>query len=130
MATRPQWINANPLQKDAASAKATVTQTAANALLTWQSFDLNKGETLVFDQQGHADWTVLNRIVAGPRGADGSRFVASPSTILGSIEAPGSVYVIKSQWRDVRPDGAGQCAFLHRLGARCRRPDHDPGRAQ
>ena len=50
-----------------ASATATVKQTAANALLTWQSFDLNKGETLVFDQQDHADWTVLNRVVAGPR---------------------------------------------------------------
>ena len=46
------WINANPLQKDTASATATVKQTAANALLTWQSFDLNKGEKLIFDQQG------------------------------------------------------------------------------
>lgn len=88
------WINADRLQKDTASATATVKQTAANALLTWQSFDLNKGEKLVFDQQGNADWTVLNRVVAGPRGADGSRFVASPSMILGTIEAPGSVYVI------------------------------------
>ncbi|HJT44108.1 MAG TPA: filamentous hemagglutinin family protein [Rhizomicrobium sp.] len=88
------WINADALQKDTANATATVKQTAANALLTWQSFDLNKGEKLIFDQQGHADWTVLNRIVAGPRDASGSRFVASPSTILGSIEAPGSVYVI------------------------------------
>ncbi|HKY19223.1 MAG TPA: filamentous hemagglutinin family protein [Rhizomicrobium sp.] len=88
------WINADALQKDTANATATVKQTAANALLTWQSFDLNKGEKLVFDQQGNADWTVLNRIVAGPRDASGSRFVASPSMILGSIEAPGSVYVI------------------------------------
>jgi len=88
------WINADPLKKDTASATATVKQTAANALLTWQSFDLNKGEKLVFDQQGNADWTVLNRVVAGPRDASGSRFVASPSMILGSIEAPGSVYVI------------------------------------
>jgi filamentous hemagglutinin family protein len=88
------WINADPLQKNTAKATATIKQTAANALLTWQSFDINKGETLVFDQQGHADWTVLNRIVAGPRGADGSRFVASPTTILGSIKATGSVYVI------------------------------------
>jgi filamentous hemagglutinin family protein len=89
-----QWINADPIKKNIAKATATVKQTAANALLTWQSFDINKGETLVFDQQGHADWTVLNRIVAGPRGADGSRFIASPSYILGSIKAPGTVYVI------------------------------------
>ncbi len=88
------WINAQPLKKNIAKATATVKQTAANALLTWQSFDINKGETLVFDQQGHADWTVLNRIVAGPRGADGSRLVASPSYILGAIKAPGTVYVI------------------------------------
>jgi filamentous hemagglutinin family protein len=88
------WINADPLSKNAATATATVKQTATNALLTWQSFDLNKGETLVFDQHAHADWTVLNRVVAGPRGADGSRFIASPSYILGSIKAPGSVYVI------------------------------------
>ena len=88
------WTNAERLQKDTASATATVKQTAANALLTWQSFDLDTGETLVFDQQDHADWTVLNRIVAGPRDADGSRFVASPSMILGKIQAPGSVYVI------------------------------------
>ena len=88
------WINADRLQKDASTATATVKQTATNALLTWQSFDLNKGEKLVFDQQGNSDWTVLNRVVAGPRGADGSRFVASPSMILGTISAPGSVYVI------------------------------------
>ncbi|HWC62049.1 MAG TPA: filamentous hemagglutinin N-terminal domain-containing protein, partial [Rhizomicrobium sp.] len=88
------WINADPLQKNLGTATATVRQTSANAVLTWQSFDLNKGETLVFDQQNNADWTVLNRIVAGPRGTDGSRFVASPTMVLGSIQAPGSVYVI------------------------------------
>jgi filamentous hemagglutinin family protein len=88
------WINAGPLQKNGATATATVHQTAPNALLTWQSFDLNKGETLVFDQQGGATWTVLNRIVAAPPAADGSRFVASPSYILGSVQAPGGVYVI------------------------------------
>ncbi len=88
------WINAGHLQKDASAATATVHQTSANAILTWQSFDLNKGETLIFDQQGHSDWTVLNRIVAGPADASGSRFVASPSMILGSIQAPGSIYII------------------------------------
>jgi filamentous hemagglutinin family protein len=89
-----QWINADPLTKDTGSATATVKQNAASALLTWQSLDLNLGEKLIFDQQGHSDWIVLNRVVAGPRDASGSRFVASPSQILGSIEAPGSVYVI------------------------------------
>ena len=88
------WINADKLQKNTSTATATVHQTSANAILTWQSFDLNKGETLVFDQQNHTDWTVLNRIVAGPPDASGSRFVASPSMILGSIQAPGSIYII------------------------------------
>jgi filamentous hemagglutinin family protein len=88
------WQNAGALQKNAATKTATVAQTASKALLTWQSFDLNKGETLVFNQQGNADWTVLNRIVAGPANASGSRFVASPTYILGSIKADGSVYVI------------------------------------
>ena len=92
------WINANPIDPTAdintATATETIHQTAANSLLTWQSFDLNKGETLVFDQQGHADWTVLNRIVAGRDPITGARTVATPSYILGSIQAPGSVYVI------------------------------------
>lgn len=78
------WINANPLQKDTATATATVEQTAANALLEWAKFDLFTGETLVFDQHGHADWTVLNRIVAGD----------APSRIFGAIKADGAVYVI------------------------------------
>ncbi|HEX3487412.1 MAG TPA: filamentous hemagglutinin family protein [Micropepsaceae bacterium] len=85
------WINANPLQKNSGNSTATVQQTAPNALLTWKSFDLNNGETLVFDQQDNATWTVLNRIVAGSA-ADGTRL--SPSYILGAIKAPGSVYVI------------------------------------
>ncbi|HXJ03315.1 MAG TPA: filamentous hemagglutinin N-terminal domain-containing protein, partial [Micropepsaceae bacterium] len=89
------WVNADPLKKDASTATATVKQTAANALLNWQSFDLDKGETIVFDQQDHTEWTVLNRIVAGPRDpVTGSRFVASPSVVLGKIQAPGSVYII------------------------------------
>jgi filamentous hemagglutinin family protein len=86
------WIGADPLQKDVPNKVATVKQTAPNALLTWQSFDIDVGETLRFDQQ--ADWTVLNRVTAGPRGPDGSRFIAAPSQILGKIEAPGTVYVI------------------------------------
>ena len=86
------WINANPATVSGST--ETIQQTASNAILTWQSFDLNKGETLIFNQQS-ADWTVLNRITAGPPDPiSGSRFVASPSYILGSIQAPGSVYVI------------------------------------
>ena len=88
------WINANPLRKDVATKTSTVEQTDANAVLKWRGLDLNADETLVFDQKGHADWNVLNRIEAGPRNPDGSRFVASPTTILGKVKADGAVYVI------------------------------------
>src|SRR5262249_42095827 len=92
------WINANPLKKDAATKTAIVEQTDVNAVLKWRGLDLDADETLVFDQQGHADWNVLNRVEAGPRNPDGSRFVASPTTILGKIKADGAVYIIN-------PDG-------------------------
>lgn len=67
----------------------TVRQEAAQALLTWQSFNVGRETVLNFDQSaGGADsdnWTVFNRVVdAG----------ASPSQILGSITAEGQVYVI------------------------------------
>ena len=38
-----KWINADPLQKDTATATATVKQKAANALLTWQSLRSEQG---------------------------------------------------------------------------------------
>jgi filamentous hemagglutinin family protein len=98
------WVNADPLQKNAATETATVEQTGSNAILTWQSFDLNTGETLVFNQQGNATWNVLNRIVAGPPGAGGARFVATPSQILGSIKADGNVYVINPNGVIFGPD--------------------------
>jgi filamentous hemagglutinin len=66
----------------------TVTQTAQQALLTWQSFNIGKNTTLDFDQSlGGADvgdWVAINKIAAN----------ISPSEILGSIQAPGQVYVI------------------------------------
>src|SRR5262249_11313375 len=41
--------------------------------------------TLTFDQQGHADWVALNRVVGNS---------VAPSQILGSVKADGTVLVI------------------------------------
>lgn len=69
----------------------TVKQTAQQALLTWQSFNIGKETTLKFDQSSGGDnvsqWIAFNKVV------DPS---ARPSQILGSIQAPGQVYVINT----------------------------------
>uniref|UniRef100_Q07N99 Filamentous haemagglutinin family outer membrane protein n=1 Tax=Rhodopseudomonas palustris (strain BisA53) TaxID=316055 RepID=Q07N99_RHOP5 len=61
-----------------------VRQTAARALLNWQSFNVGARTTLTFDQQGNRDWVALNRVNAA----------TAPSQILGNIKADGQVYVI------------------------------------
>ncbi len=87
------WLNADlPTQTNAADGKTTVTvkQTASKAILTWDSFNVGKNTTLEFDQHsgtqsdGTNDWIALNRVSAG----------ASPSQILGTLKADGSVYLI------------------------------------
>ncbi len=66
----------------------TITQTAQQALLTWQTFNIGKNTTLDFDQSlggsNVADWVAINKV------ADN----IAPSQVLGSIQAPGQVYVI------------------------------------
>jgi filamentous hemagglutinin len=66
----------------------TITQTAQQALLTWQTFNIGKNTTLDFDQSaGGSDvgqWIAINKV------ADD----IVPSQILGAIQAPGQVYVI------------------------------------
>jgi filamentous hemagglutinin family protein len=67
----------------------TVTQDAQQALLYWSTFNIGKNTILDFDQSAGGalvgDWVAINRIL------DPS---LAPSRILGSIEAPGQVYVI------------------------------------
>ncbi|MGC3989375.1 MAG: filamentous hemagglutinin N-terminal domain-containing protein [Chthoniobacteraceae bacterium] len=69
----------------------TIKQTSADALLQWQTFNIGKNTTLSFNQNGGGDnvgkWIAFNEI-SDPSG--------SPSQILGSIQAPGQVYVINS----------------------------------
>ncbi|MCS6248268.1 MAG: filamentous hemagglutinin family protein, partial [Opitutus sp.] len=62
----------------------TVEQNDAKAMLTWQNFNIGRETKLRFNQGG-GDWIAFNQIV------DPS---ANPTRILGSIEAPGQVYVI------------------------------------
>ncbi|MGY3583556.1 filamentous hemagglutinin family protein [Bradyrhizobium sp. USDA 4341] len=61
----------------------TVNQTAPQAILNWQSFNVGSQTTLNFNQQA-SNWTALNRVVGN----------TGPSQILGRITAPGQVLVI------------------------------------
>ncbi|WP_158231291.1 filamentous hemagglutinin family protein [Bradyrhizobium sp. C9] len=61
----------------------TVNQTAPQAILNWQSFNVGSQTTLNFNQQA-GNWTALNRVVGN----------TGPSQILGRITAPGQVLVI------------------------------------
>ncbi|MFZ4694929.1 MAG: filamentous hemagglutinin N-terminal domain-containing protein, partial [Verrucomicrobiia bacterium] len=80
------WVNAKtPVQTtDGSSTTVTIEQTAAQAILNWSSFNVGKNTTLSY-QQGGTDWVALNKI-QDPSGV--------PSQILGTIKAPGAVYVI------------------------------------
>ncbi|MEZ0276697.1 MAG: filamentous hemagglutinin N-terminal domain-containing protein, partial [Roseimicrobium sp.] len=69
--------------------RVTVKQNAPQALLNWQTFNVGRNTHLHFDQSaGGSDvgqWIAFNK-VNDPSG--------SPSQILGSITAPGQVYII------------------------------------
>ncbi len=83
------WQGANLPVQSVANGQVTVTiqQTAPQALLNWQTFNLGKNTTAYFNQSAggsSADtWVALNQIWA-----------QSPSQILGSIKAQGQVYLI------------------------------------
>ncbi|MCE0484088.1 MAG: filamentous hemagglutinin family protein [Methylacidiphilales bacterium] len=84
------WVNAKTPTQSVSNGQTTVTvtQTAQQALLNWQTFNIGKNTTLDFDQSaGGADvaqWVAINKVAAS----------IAPSQILGSIQAPGQVYVI------------------------------------
>lgn len=63
----------------------TIQQSADKAVVDWNSLNLNRGETLNFDQQGNKSWQILNLIHS-----------ASPSTIAGNLNADGHVYLYNS----------------------------------
>lgn len=60
----------------------TIQQSADKAVVDWNSLNLNRGETLNFDQQGNRNWQILNLIHS-----------ASPSSISGNLNADGHVYL-------------------------------------
>ena len=105
------WQNANAPVQTASAGKTTVEvkQTAAKAILTWDSFNVGRNTTLYFNQSGGNqsnggnDWIALNRI-NDPSGA--------PSQIFGKIKAEGSVYLIN---RNGILFGAGSQVNTHSL---------------
>jgi filamentous hemagglutinin family protein len=92
-ANSPLWSGANlPTQSSSGGrTNVTVQQTSQQAALTWQTFNVGKSTALTFDQSAGGSaantWVVVNRV------NDSS---AQPSQILGSITAPGQVYVINA----------------------------------
>jgi filamentous hemagglutinin family protein len=79
------WQGANLPTQSVSGGQATVTveQTAARAILNWQTFNVGSQTTLNFNQQA-SNWTALNRVGGN----------LAPSQILGRINAPGQVLVI------------------------------------
>ncbi len=80
------WSGANaPTQSTSGGqTSVTVNQTAPQAILNWQTFNVGAQTTLTFNQQGNASWTALNRVIGN----------LGPSQILGNIKADGQVLVI------------------------------------
>ena len=80
------WQGADaPVESEGEDGRTVVTvgQTESKAILSWDSFNVGRETNLVFDQQGNADWAVLNRV-----------FDINPSRIEGSITADGTVLVM------------------------------------
>jgi filamentous hemagglutinin family protein len=88
------WQGAN--LPTATGNQVTVNQTAQRAVLSWTTFNVGQHTTLTFNQQGNASWVALNRVVGGVDPATGLLRSAqvSPSQILGTIKADGTVLVL------------------------------------
>ncbi|WP_165420984.1 filamentous haemagglutinin family protein [Bradyrhizobium sp. Leo170] len=80
------WQGANAPTQSVSNGQTHVgiQQTAAQAILEWNSFNVGAQTALTFNQRGNANWVALNRVI----GSD------SPSQILGNIKADGQVYII------------------------------------
>lgn len=85
------WQNASTPTQSVANGQTTVTikQTAQQALLNWQTFNVGKNTTVTFDQTGgganSSQWIAFNQV------SDPS---VNPTQILGTIQAAGQVYII------------------------------------
>ncbi len=80
------WSGANAPTQSTSDGQTVVgiQQTAPQAILNWQTFNVGAQTTVNFNQQGNSNWVALNRIAAA----------GTPSQILGSIRADGQVYLI------------------------------------
>lgn len=69
--------------------KVNIVQTAQQALLNWDTFNVGKNTTLTFDQSAgganKSQWIAFNQV---------NDPLANPTQILGKIEAPGQVYIL------------------------------------
>ncbi|MGO4714356.1 filamentous hemagglutinin family protein [Bradyrhizobium sp. 2TAF24] len=85
VAPNAAWSGANaPVQSaNGNGTTVTINQTAPQAILNWQTFNVGAQTTVNFNQQA-ATWTALNRVIGN----------VGPSQILGQINAPGQVLVI------------------------------------
>lgn len=84
------WSGAALPSQSTAGGRTTVSirQTQQTALLSWETYNVGRGTTLRYEQNGGGDtakWIAFNQV-----NDPGS----SPSQILGSIQAPGQIYVI------------------------------------
>jgi filamentous hemagglutinin family protein len=61
-----------------------INQTAAQAILNWQTFNVGAQTTVSFDQHGNTNWVALNRVIGN----------LGPSQILGNVKAAGQILVI------------------------------------
>ncbi|KPU99884.1 hypothetical protein APR52_02575 [Variovorax paradoxus] len=79
------WANANaPVEtRSGGQTQVTIAQTAPQAILNWETFNVGRNTTVKFEQQ--PSWAVLNR-VNDPQ--------ARPSQIQGRIQADGTVMVV------------------------------------
>lgn len=97
------WHGANAPTQSVANGQTTVTvqQTEQRAVLSWETFNVGRETTLVFDQKQNGvaqqDWIALNRVVGQLNPATGLRDPSrgvDPSRIAGQIKADGTVIVI------------------------------------
>lgn len=79
------WTNAAIDAARTSANQMTIKQTASKAVLNWQQLNLDKGQTLNFDQGGNSSWAALNRI-----------FDLNPSVISGAVNATGHIYFVNS----------------------------------
>ncbi len=92
VATDPNWwtgAEAPTQTTDGGKTEVTIKQTAQQALLHWETFNIGRDTTLTFDQSAAAgnasQWIAFNK-VTDPTG--------NPTQILGQIKAPGQVYIL------------------------------------